>query len=122
VRAFDSACRSLPLTSGQIYNIGGGQENTISLIELIEEIESFTGNRLEFTRDRSRPGDQLIYVSDYTKFMRHTGWKPRFTVQQTLAAILEFWKQHPEIFDQPRIPVEIKAASTPQVAILERTA
>lgn len=122
VRAFESARRSLPLTSGQIYNIGGGQENAVSLIELIEEIESFTGNRVEFTSDRRRPGDQLIYVSDYTKFTRHTGWKPRFTVRQTLAAIFEFWKQHPEIFDQPRIPVEIKTASAPQIAILERTA
>jgi CDP-paratose 2-epimerase len=122
VRAFDLARRSIRLTSGQIYNVGGGQENTVSLIELIEEIEQFLGERLEFTRGRSRPGDQLIYVSDYSKFMRHTGWEPKYTVRQTLAAVFDFWKKHPEIFQHRKIPADIKAATARQLAVLERTA
>jgi CDP-paratose 2-epimerase len=122
MRAFDLARRCIRVTSGQIYNVGGGRENTVSLIELIEEIEQFLGKRLELTRDRRRPGDQLIYVSDYSKFMRHTGWEPKFPVRQTLAAIFDFWKKHPEIFQHRQIPAEIKAASARQLAVLERTA
>lgn len=122
VRAMNQARLCLPVTRGQIYNIGGGQENTVSLVELIEEIERFTGNRIEFISDNRRPGDQLIYVSDYRKFMRHTGWQPKFTVPQTLSAIFNFWKHNPEIFDQPRISVEMEAASAREFAFLERTA
>ena len=122
VRAINLARVCLPITSGQIYNIGGGAENTISLMELIDEIEVLTGKRMEFTRGLRRPGDQFIYVSDYTKFMRHTGWKPSFTVRQTLAAIFDFWKQHHEIFAQPGVRMELPGASATPFAFLERTA
>ena len=122
IQAMDLARRSLSLTGGQIYNIGGGPENTVSLIELIDEIQGLTGTQLEFTQDRRRPGDQLVYISDYTKFMQHTGWKPRFTVRQTLTAIFDFWKRHPEIFNRSQVPLEIGTASSSRLGLLERTA
>ena len=122
IHAFDLARRCLPITSGQTYNIGGGPENTVSLVELLDEIESLTGKRPEFCLSVRRPGDQYIYVTDYTKFMRHTGWKPTFSVRQTLAAIFDFWKQNREFFAGPRIPFEIQSSSAAQIAMLERTA
>jgi CDP-paratose 2-epimerase len=121
MRAFDMARRCIRVTNGQIYNIGGGQKNTVSLIELIEEIEQLLGEQLELTMNPRRPGDQLIYVSDYSKFMRHTGWEPKFPVGQTLAAIFDFWKKHPEIFQHRQIPPEIKAGSA-RLDVLGRTA
>ena len=122
IHAIDLVRVCLPITKGQAYNIGGGPENTLSLIELIDEIEKLTGKRPELARGPRRTGDQFIYVSDYTKFMRHTGWKPKLTVHQTLAAILDFWQQHREIFAQPRIPMELQAAPAKKLAFLERTA
>lgn len=122
VRAIEFARSALPLTGGQIYNIGGGPENTTSLIELIEEIEQLTGGKVEWTKDRSRPGDQAIYVSDYTKFMHHSGWKPRFTVRETLAAIFDYWKRNPGIFQHQRIPIHLETAASAQPPLLQRTA
>ena len=122
LHAIDLARLCLPTTKGQIYNVGGGPENAASLIELIDEIEKLADKEVKLTRGSRRTGDQLIYVSDYTKFMGHTGWKPTFTVGQTLGAIFDFWKRHPEIFEQPGVPVEMQASSASQLAFLERTA
>lgn len=120
--AIEKARLSAPLTSGQIYNIGGGPENAVSLLELIDEVQKLLGTELKCVRGVARPGDQLIYLSDYTKFMRHTGWVPKCTVRQTLQSIYEFWKQHPEVFASARIPINIEAASVPEITYLERTA
>jgi CDP-paratose 2-epimerase len=122
IEAMNLARLSVPLTAGQIYNIGGGPENTVSLLELIAEVERLFGIELKRAQSLARPGDQLIYVSDYKKFARHTGWFPRFTVRQTLQSIYEFWKQHPEVFGSSRIPINIDAAPAPELAYLERTA
>jgi CDP-paratose 2-epimerase len=92
VRAFDAARTQQSITRGQIYNVGGGPENTVSLLELIAEIEKITGKRLEHVKDTARPGDQLVYVTDYGKLKRDTGWKPKIGVRQTLLRIYDWWK------------------------------
>jgi CDP-paratose 2-epimerase len=122
VRAFEAVRSSVAETAGQIYNVGGGPENTISLVELIAEISSLTGRRLRYSHERRRPGDQLIYVSDYSKLTLHTGWKPRSSVRQTLEAILEFWREHPAIFGASQLEPELETGVVANVGLLERTA
>ena len=122
IRAFEAVRLALPVSAGQIYNVGGGPENTTSLIELIAEIETLTGARVKRSHDRRRPGDQLIYVTDYAKLIRDTGWKPSSTVRQTLRAIYEFWNEHPEIFGGIRVKPEVQAPVPAAVGLLERTA
>ena len=122
VRAIDCARQSLHLTSGQIYNIGGGPDNTISLLELIEEIESITGAQLHYRHDRRRPGDQLIYVTDFTKFSRHTGWTPMTNVRQTVRHIHSWWKQNRGLFLSAHEAEPATAAIPVSLAELPRTA
>jgi CDP-paratose 2-epimerase len=94
VRAFEAVQRALPLTAGQTYNVGGGAGNAVSLLELIDKIEKQIGYRLEYTLEGSRPGDQLVYLTDYSKISRHTGWKPEITLPKTLELLQEFWEQN----------------------------
>ena len=122
VRAFDAVRLSLDKTAGQIYNVGGGSENTVSLVELIDQISAMTGKRLRYSHERRRPGDQLIYVSDYSKLTQHTGWKPKASVRETLQAIYTFWREHPEIFGEAPAPREVEAPLAAGIGLLERTA
>lgn len=94
VCAFDVVRRNVSVTHGQVYNVGGGMENTTSLLELVDEIESLTGSRVEYVVDELRPGDQLVYVTDYAKLHRDTGWKPKLNVRQTLRRIESWWKEN----------------------------
>jgi CDP-paratose 2-epimerase len=98
IRAFEAVLAQRNKTEGQIYNVGGGADNTISLLELIAEIEALTGKALNYELEPRRPGDQLIYVTDYSKLRRDTGWEPCVNVRGTVLKIYEFWKANRELF------------------------
>ncbi len=115
LRAMELARQNAQLTAGQIYNIGGGPENTISLRELIEEVEQMTGRELAYQWDERRPGDQLVYVTDFSKLRRHTDWEPQFTTRQTLLKIYEWWNRHRELFVPALVPARAPASALQQV-------
>jgi CDP-paratose 2-epimerase len=72
--------------AGQAFNIGGGPENTISLLELIGELDRLrTKPPLSFSDWRI--GDQKYYVSDTRRFNARTGWTPRVNVQTGIRSL-----------------------------------
>lgn len=97
VRAFEAVRRNLPVTSGHIYNIGGGMANTVSLLELLDAIDLQVGHRLQCVISERRPGDQLVYVTDYSKLHRETGWRPELNVSQTLRLLKDFWEENQKL-------------------------
>jgi CDP-paratose 2-epimerase len=105
LRAFDAVREKQDTTAGEIFNIGGGEANSVSLLELIEQIRELTGVKLEFERDRLRAGDQLVYVTDYSKLNRMTGWKPEVNVRTTLENILAWYRKHRDLINSVR-PME----------------
>lgn len=82
VRAFLAAAENLSATAGQVYNIGGGQSNTISLLELLALLEELTGRPIATEFTDWRPGDQRVYVSNTDRARREFGWQPRISREQ----------------------------------------
>lgn len=76
--------------SGHAFNVGGGPENTVSLIELLEQIGATLGRRPRVRFGAWRPGDQRYYCSDYRKLHRATGWKPTTRLDEGLE-LLRAW-------------------------------
>src|SRR5690242_19173599 len=76
VRAFRLAALHIETTAGEVYNIGGGPSNSVSIWrELRPRLEQYVGHPLEVTLDEWRPGDQPVYVSDTRKAERDFGWR-----------------------------------------------
>jgi len=72
---------------GEVYNIGGGRDNSISIIEVIKRIEKITGRLIDCVyHNQNRKGDHICYISDLTKFKSHY---PSWTVTRDLDTILE---------------------------------
>jgi CDP-paratose 2-epimerase len=67
-------------TSGRAFNIGGGQANTTSLLELLDIIGRLLGARPAYRLEPWRTADQRYYVSDTTRFERTCGWAPQIAV------------------------------------------
>jgi CDP-paratose 2-epimerase len=83
------------------------------LLELVGEIEKLTGYQLQYVRDECRPGDQPVYITDYSKIQRDTGWKPEIGVKQTLRLLSEFWVQNRHnIIDRVATPAAAFAVAT----------
>jgi CDP-paratose 2-epimerase len=98
VRAMDAARHLPPSPNGRIYNIGGGPQNAVSLLELMQLIERMTGRTFDLSYDQPRPGDQLYYVTNYSKFEHDSGWKPEISPEGTLERIYEFWNKNRDLF------------------------
>ena len=75
--------------AGQVYNIGGGVDNTMSLLEAITEIESQTGNKAKLTFLPKRFGDQDIWISDITKIKNALDWQPTISPKQGIKMMIE---------------------------------
>jgi CDP-paratose 2-epimerase len=61
---------------GEVYNIGGGSKNSVSILEAFRRIEGLTKKEMRFEYvDQNREGDHICYLSDLTKMRRHyPGW------------------------------------------------
>jgi CDP-paratose 2-epimerase len=90
VDAFLLAQANIHTLSGQAFNIGGGLGNTISLLELLDQIEALQNGRPDVVMDDWRAGDQRYYVSDTRKFKAATGWAPKVSVKEGVARLYEW--------------------------------
>ena len=82
VRAYEAAIENINTVQGNAFNVGGGIENTLSLLELIEMLEDFTGQKIRLKFGDWRPGDQKVFVSDIRKAKKHLQWQPEFNVKR----------------------------------------
>jgi CDP-paratose 2-epimerase len=62
--------------SGEVYNLGGGRENSVSILEAFERIAALSGRKMRSEyEERNREGDHICYVSDLRKMKAHyPGW------------------------------------------------
>lgn len=71
--------------SGEVYNLGGGRENSCSMLEAISAAEELTGKKLDWSySDDNRKGDHICYISDLAKFRSHY---PAWSLSKSLADI-----------------------------------
>ncbi len=100
VRAFELATERIDMTAGQVYNIGGGPGNTISVwAEFGPWLADAVGKDIAVAYGDWRPGDQLVYVSDMRKAGREFGWEPQVDWRQGVAALVGWVKENQELFD-----------------------
>ena len=92
VRAMRLAMSRITEVSGRAFNIGGGPERTVSLLELLAMIERLTGRRPDLRFDAWRTGDQRYYVSDIRGFQAATGWAPRVSVEEGVGRLHRWLK------------------------------
>lgn len=74
---------------GEVYNLGGGRENSASILECIEKINALLGMKMAWQySDTARAGDHICYISDLTKFKSHyPNWRLTFSLDQILEKI-----------------------------------
>lgn len=75
--------------SAEVYNLGGGRENSVSILEAFKIAESISGKRMVWEYvDAPRVGDHVCYISDLTKLKSHfPRWGIRKSVSTTMAEI-----------------------------------
>jgi CDP-paratose 2-epimerase len=79
---------------GEVYNIGGGKDNSCSILESFQMIEQITGKRQKYSYiDQNRVGDHICYYSDLRKLSAHfPNWRITKSLPTILQEIAESWR------------------------------
>lgn len=99
LNGYDAAFEHISEAAGQIFNIGGGRENTLSIwMEFAPILEELSGQKLKVDRDDWRPGDQPVFISDIRKAERILGWKPQVPARKGIERLFDWVKQNQDLF------------------------
>jgi CDP-paratose 2-epimerase len=75
---------------GQVFNIGGGPANSLSLIELFSMLEERLGYAPQFRRLPPRASDQRVFIADIRRAEELLGWTPAISVATGIKRMLEW--------------------------------
>ncbi len=83
---------------GEVYNLGGGRENSVSMLEAIAKIEQLSGKKLSWKYvDQNRKGDHICYISNLAKLKSHyPKWSITIGIDEILRQIIaDHLQRHP---------------------------
>ena len=90
VRLYFAAADRMDALQGEAFNIGGGMDNSLSLLELFDLLEDLLQVRLHHDQLLPRESDQKIFVTDLGKIRASLGWGPEVSVHEGVAQMLEW--------------------------------
>lgn len=92
-RLYPAALTGIEQAKGQAFNIGGGIQNSLSLLELFDLLEELTNTKLSYSNLSVRESDQRVFVADLTKVKKFLNWQPMVSAQEGILNMVE-WVGH----------------------------
>lgn len=100
--AYDRAIERIEHVKGEVFNLGGGPQNTLAIIDVVRFLEQRLDKPLHPRFDEWRPGDQRVFIADIRKAGRTLDWSPKIRPDQGIEQLLEWVQQHQYLFaDMP---------------------
>jgi len=98
--AYDAAFGHIKASAGQIFNIGGGRQNSIAVwTEFRPLLENLLGKPIKTKMKEWRPGDQPVFISDIRKAQSLLGWQPKIGVEQGIRRLFNWVKENQSLFE-----------------------
>ena len=98
VDAYQRALARMDAVAGEVFNVGGGPSNTLSLNELVAVLDREFGARFDPPYADWRPGDQRVFVADIRKAERLLGWRPRVSTMEGVERLLRWVRDNRGLF------------------------
>ena len=98
VDAYERALDRIDSVSGEVFNIGGGPGNTLSLNELVASLREAFGTDFRPPRGDWRPGDQRVFVADIRKARAKLDWSPRMRTHDGVDRLLGWVRENRGLF------------------------
>jgi CDP-paratose 2-epimerase len=89
-RLYLAALNNIDQAKGQAFNIGGGIENSLSLLELFTLLEKISNIQLNYVKLPVRESDQRVFVANLTKAKQTLNWRPMVSAQDGVARMVEW--------------------------------
>jgi CDP-paratose 2-epimerase len=99
--AYDAALKNIDRVKGDVFNLGGGPENTMSIwTEFGPMLEKLLGKPVPVLRGDWRPGDQKVFIADIRKAEKTLGWKPKFDVERGVKQLFDWVNTNNTLFKE----------------------
>ncbi len=98
IKAYWLAYKNNKKVKGEIFNIGGGKNNTVGILEFIKYLEKKLDKKINYRFAPWRPGDQKYFVSDNKKLRKILNWYPRIDLNSGFEKLLSWLKTHIKYF------------------------
>lgn len=98
-RAYEAAIDNRGVASGQAFNIGGGPQHTMSLLELLEHIQAALKKNIRLQWSDWRPGDQRVFVCNLEKARDRLGWQPEIPAEEGVGKLITWVRDNELLFD-----------------------
>lgn len=98
IELYMSVINNIETCSGKIYNVGGGIDNTLSLLELLDLLKIKLNKNIQYSFSGWRPGDQKIYISDIENIKKDINWQPKINVTEGLNLMFDWIIDNKQIF------------------------
>ena len=92
INALDLCVEKIDTVNGEIFNIGGGVKNSISVLELLKMLEKLTGHKEKSIVNKARDGDKLVAYLDIRKAEKLLQWKPQVSAEEGIKKLIEWMK------------------------------
>ncbi len=97
---YDAAVEHIQVAAGQVYNVGGGPQNTMSIwTEFRPILERLMNRPVPASYDEWRPGDQPVYISNIEKAQRELNWSPKVGVEEGIAKLYNWVVANRHLFE-----------------------
>ena len=121
VRALRLAVQKIDITAGDVFNIGGGPSNTLSVWhEFGELLQQLKGDPLPVSFEDWRPGDQRCYISDIRKAGARMGWHPMVDVKTGTRRLWDWVLSNGKLFSATVQPAPVMVSKVPAMVAAER--
>lgn len=94
ISVFESGSKKADTVKGDVFNVGGGKDNTLSLLELIAWLEEHLKTKVRYKLSGWRPGDQRVYISDIRKVQKELDWQILVPKEEGLQKLLSWLKEN----------------------------
>jgi CDP-paratose 2-epimerase len=98
IDAYEAAAGNIESVAGSVFNIGGGPENAVSLLDVLECLKARCDVSISTRNAQWRPGDQRIYVSDIRSARQQLGWIPRTGWRQGIERVFDWVACNHQLF------------------------
>jgi len=102
IAAYAAALAQIETVQGRIYNIGGGPDNVLSLLELVTYLEKKQRGNLDYSFAAERPGDQPVFICNVDKAAQELSWAPQVRVEEGLDRLWNWVRDNPDLFREFR--------------------
>ena len=90
INLYYTALENADRIAGNVFNIGGGMDQSLSLLELFDLLENIMGIHMEYTKLPPRVSDQKVFVADISKISNAIGWVPKVTAREGIEKMVKW--------------------------------